>query len=577
MSGVAPLVQAALFPKPAYVAFCNKCGGALQWQVVSRNSKGNQGRWYAKCSKLNDEGKPECFKWGSPKSSPSNSPPITTSPTLSSVVDEQAGIPEEGHSTVASTSTCAIPNCSSTRVAAGCEHRCCRKHCLALGGCTLRKHRMTPTEQKRHIPIDPILLAQDDHPLLVLSPPLSTTAHSDALPPATATDHVLSKPTSKTKERVAGDVDILASTRHPSQMPAVFTQGYAQQEALRQQVQAAEIERRALECAAVNTIDTYGWHTDGHDSSTLQVQQGFGYPNLRITSAILTGLGLTSGKDSEHLIQYFNLSLCRWTTIFQGHVVVLQSPHIYLRNLGVTEMPDFDSVLAQSATLSSNPNEPHLRHNLSSERSSVRHAEHQRLIKESRKPSHVSLDATDSEVTSNSSSDEPSRFATTTHTRRFKQVRNAYTQPTHPSPSDPSTPDNESPSPSPTVSSSPRPDGILDLIDLDSDPCGSKPGRVWPRDFYTVEVAEVFNAASAPGINARQAFIQTYGPGVVFRPSTFSEHLKRWNTSPITSRMKFMEAGQTDQGKYALFMKANPSPDGEVKAAKKRLARSNKN
>ena len=176
------------------------------------------------------------------------------------MVDQPADSQREDHSGSACVlrQPCAIPNCSSTRVATSCTHHCCRKHCIALGGCQLRKHRMTPTEQKRHVPIDPILLAPTST-LPALSPPLTTTV--EALPTTfpVSPDLVPAKRTSEGKGRTVG-VDMLASARHPSQMPAVFTQGYAQQEALRQQKEVIEIERRAVERAAANTIDAYGWH-----------------------------------------------------------------------------------------------------------------------------------------------------------------------------------------------------------------------------------------------------------------------------------------------------------------------------
>ena len=286
---------------------------------------------------------------------------------------------------------------------------------------------------------------------------------------------------------------------------------------------------------------------------------------MRITSTILAGLGLTTGEDGQHLVQYFNLALCRWSNIFQGHVVVLQSPQVYLRNVGVSKMPDFDDIIAQysaSSTSSPSTNVPHLRTNLASERTSVHRANHQQLTRQSRTISKTLPDVI--ELASSSSDDEHD----TSSSKRSLKARHSRPQPTFlelPSDWDPASPPIPSPSSSPSVRHS-----VFDPIDLDS--CGSAPARVWPRDFYTLEVAEVFCALSAPGINAKQAFSQTYGPAVTFHASTFSEHLKRWNTSSVTSRMKFIDAGETEEGKYVLFMKANPSPDGEVKAAKKRLA-----
>lgn len=64
-----------------------------------------------------------------------------------------------------------------------------------------------------------------------------------------------------------------------------------------------------------------------------------------------------------------------------------------------------------------------------------------------------------------------------------------------------------------------------------------------------------------------------YGIDVTFRASTFSEHLKRWNNASPSARARFIDAGQTEDGRYFHFMKANPAPGAEVKAARKRLQR----
>lgn len=79
---------------------------------------------------------------------------------------------------------------------------------------------MTPTEQKRYVPIDPVLLAPTNHARPALLPPPIVPV--DALPPTLPSDPVPAKPTSQGKERGVG-VDMLSSTRHPSQMAAVLT------------------------------------------------------------------------------------------------------------------------------------------------------------------------------------------------------------------------------------------------------------------------------------------------------------------------------------------------------------------
>ncbi|KAG1821523.1 hypothetical protein EV424DRAFT_1346852 [Suillus variegatus] len=100
--------------------------------------------------------------------------------------------------------------------------------------------------------------------------------------------------------------------------------------------------------------------------------------------------------------------------------------------------------------------------------------------------------------------------------------------------------------------------------------------RHWPTSFYAYEIADGFkkyDKSHRVGLCSHTVFSLAFGGGVHFHPSTFLEHRKRWDQAPASSRTTFIRAGKSDAGAYSAFMKANPLPGADVKAAKKRLGR----
>ncbi|KAI9460775.1 hypothetical protein HD554DRAFT_2176458 [Boletus coccyginus] len=337
----------------------------MEWKQCQGDDKGNKGRWYAKCKTLNAAGKPEGFKWGSPKSSPNVSP--TESFHAFPTTMENLSAPSAPSINQDDVKHCAIPGCKSTRIAPDCEHSCCRKHCLALSGCKSKTHKLTNSEHVRMAAIDPQLLTPAAHaPSLNLQdqPPSRLNAKA------------------KGKTRGTNEVDLLANTHHPSQLPAVFTTGYAQKELLHQQKDAREAEQCEINQRAASTIQVFGW------SKEFEVQDPSAFVSnasqrtqewkLTVSATVLRALGMVAGQDGQSTLQYFNPSRGRWVNITQGHVLVLPSPHAYLQDLGVTLLPDFDDVFKISTTTI---HVPHLRHNLAAERTSVRKADHCDIIK----------------------------------------------------------------------------------------------------------------------------------------------------------------------------------------------------
>lgn len=272
-----------VFSRPTYDVLCQVCCLPMEWKQCQGDDKGNKGRWYAKvsylmtdlqylcnpelipkCKTLNAAGKPEGFKWGSPKSSPNVSP--TESSHAFPTITENPSVPPAPSINQDDVKHCAIPGCKSTRIAPDCEHSCCRKHCLALSGCKSKTHKLTNAEHVRMAAIDPQLLTPAAHaPSLNLSstdvngrPPAGprsepSSIDSQGQPPSRLNAKA------KGKTRGTNEVDLLANTRHPSQLPAVFTTGYAQKELLRQQKDAREAEQREINQRAASTIQVFGW------------------------------------------------------------------------------------------------------------------------------------------------------------------------------------------------------------------------------------------------------------------------------------------------------------------------------
>ncbi|KIK32807.1 hypothetical protein CY34DRAFT_100723 [Suillus luteus UH-Slu-Lm8-n1] len=605
MSDVPPTTP---FMKPEWVSFCGECGDELAWRMVSSSKNDNRGRWYAMCSKKTPAGKPEFFRWGSPKSSPNQSPP-DLSLTLHSGSLLPIAVPDASSNTQG---YCAVLGCKSCRVAVGCEHQCCRKHCLAFGGCHLKKHKLSPAERQRFAAIDPALLVppnphhrnsmtpSDTPDSIQPTPDLETRAPTPILPhkrsyatlPPTSTTPATTRESSagpsklpvtrtkKGKAHAVEDVDMLAHSRHPSQLPPVFTQRYAEQELILQQQKTREAEQRDLARCAANTIHAYGWSKDGNEAKMFEVQNGFTYPQLRMTASILSALGLTAGEDGSSMLQYYNTARSRWINIIQGHVITLDMHHIFLRNIGVSVMPDFDTIF--HGCDASEAGVPNIRTNLQAERTAVRNANNRDLLKlasSKRLGSVIELSSgSDDEVIA------PGKRKTAARrqdqhgpTRRIRTNTGGSSHPPtimveHSLGTIELTSDDSDDSLLTTGRLFPSPTGLTagDPIDVDSFILK----RTWPRSFYTCEVADVFEAAAVDdGRSLKMKFKDVYGPDVRFYASTFSDHLKRWKAAPPSSRSEFIEAGKTDDGLYSRFMKANPAPGGEVKAAKKCLAR----
>ncbi|KAG2142111.1 hypothetical protein BD769DRAFT_1298116, partial [Suillus cothurnatus] len=149
-----------------------------------------------------------------------------------------------------------------------------------------------------------------------------------------------------------------------SQLPPVFTDAYAKQEAERLRKYEAQSLERELALMAQNTVTAFGWVADGETPAVCEFQSGIILPHVRVTAEWLHNLGL-SIDDGCH---YFNATQQCWNKIFVGHVLTLPGNHVYLKNLNVKVALDFDKyyIDRQPQTI------PHIRNNLKGERAHVR-------------------------------------------------------------------------------------------------------------------------------------------------------------------------------------------------------------
>ncbi|KAG1724072.1 hypothetical protein EDB19DRAFT_1834310 [Suillus lakei] len=589
MSDVPPTTS---FMKPEWVSICGEYGDELVWCMISSSKNDNHGWWYAMCSKKMPAGKPEFFWWGSPKSSLNQSPP-DLSLTLHSGSLSPIAIPDAS----SNTQYCAVLGCKSCCVAVGCEHQCCRKHCLAFGGCHLKKHNLSPAERQCFAAIDPVLLVPpnphhrnsmtplDTPDSIQPTPDLETCTPTPILPHETsyATLPPTSMTPATTQELSAG----------PSKLPVTCTK----KELILQQQKTQDAEQCDLARCAANTIHAYGWSKDDNEAEVFEVQNGFTYPQLWMTASILSALGLTAGEDGSSMLQYYNTARSRWINIIQGHVITLDMHHIFMCNIGVSVMPDFDTIF--HGCNASEAGIPNIQTNLQAERAAVHNANNCDLLKL------MSSKRLGSVIEVSSSSDDevvaPGKCKTAAHCQDqhgpTRRIRTNTGGPSHPptitvehslgtikltsDDSDnsllttgrlfclPGTVKLASDESDDAITASPTGLTAGDPIDVDS----FNLKCTWPRSFYTCEVANVFEAAAVDdGRSLKMKFEDVYGPDVHFYASTFSDHLKRWKAASPSSRSEFIEAGKTNDGLYLRFMKANPAPGGEVKAAKKCLA-----
>ncbi|KAG2040476.1 hypothetical protein BDR03DRAFT_1008060 [Suillus americanus] len=272
----------------------------------------------------------------------------------------------------------------------------CRKRCWVSGGCDAKGHNVLGPAGEvlcLHPPPEVTPAPSIVHPaILHISscaappPPIIDPALSRAAPPPPVIDPALLVPGSSSQTPTAGpstvptasqmrkgkgrttvpahDADFYSNPCLPSQLPPVFTDAYAKQEAehLRKyKVQSLECE---LAVTAQNTVTAFGWVTDGDTPAVCEFQSRIVLPHVRVTAEWLHNLGL-SIDDGCH---YFNTTQQCWNRIFVGHVLTLPGNHVYFKNLDVKVAHDFNKYYTDRQP----PTVPHIHNNLKGERAYVR-------------------------------------------------------------------------------------------------------------------------------------------------------------------------------------------------------------
>ncbi|KAG2354901.1 hypothetical protein BDR07DRAFT_1381921 [Suillus spraguei] len=205
-------------------------------------------------------------------------------------------------------------------------------------------------------------------------PTSSGATYTPSQVPTPAIAHASSEgrsyPSNKGKDRALppSEVDIHANPCYPLQLPPAFTQRYAEQEQQLKATAHQAAEQHNLEHRMKNTVEVYGWSKDSAEVTMCEFQEDITLPQFKVTAQVLRVLGLWSGNDTEAQVQYFNVSRSRWSTVQQGHALMLDSRQVYMRTLGVTIIPEFDNIF-ESNSLHVVPN---IRTNLKAEHAAIR-------------------------------------------------------------------------------------------------------------------------------------------------------------------------------------------------------------
>lgn len=286
-----------------------------------------------------------------------------------------------------------------------------------------------------------------------------------------------------------------------------------------------------------------------------------------------------------------------WGRCKENHVVASLSPSrcIFVRTAAVKSPRDFDVYLAKA----SSRDLPHFRKNLVGERASVRTAIHQRNLK--------TLDITSSIQTQPKRQRELSNSTIIRSVRPFASRSLSSTsisssecatpEPSLYAGSTSSTSSLSLPSPSSSQldltiikpesfdsshhsafphSSSSEPIILIDDTDDEDGADHSIGEKIWPKDFYTVDIVTAFELMKRDPYTTREsnatlaeAFVLCFG--VPYKKSTYNDHHLRWQAATQSARDTALAAGRTEAGLWSLFMKNNPAKNATVKKEKHRL------
>ncbi|KAG2340596.1 hypothetical protein BDR05DRAFT_1002414 [Suillus weaverae] len=584
------------FMKLDYTPFCEHGHGELQWRIMKSDKNGSRGCWMVSCPFIVPEGKCKYFQWGS--KSPTSSPNPSLSPLPQSGPPPLLWPPMLTPPAVPV--VCAEAECTSTCVHPQCGHLMCRKHCWVSGSCDAKGHNIVgPAGEVLCLHPPPEVTSCAAPPPPVIDPVLLVLGSSSQTPtasPPTAGPSTLPPASQMRKGKgcatvPAHNADFYSNPHLPSQLPPIFTDAYAKQEAERLQ----KYEAQSLECELALTAQ----NTDGDIPAVCKFQSRIVLPHVRVMVEWLHNLGLSIDNDCH----YFNAMQQCWNRIFIGHVLTLPGNHVYFKNLDVKVAHDFDKYYTNRQP----PTVPHIYNNLKgkrayvcnttchfqvSEASTTSNDSDQKLPPVSQKwRPHFSSNCSHCRhciYTGSSQADMHALLApysllhTTIKDEQYDVISTS---------SNNSTDDKTPPKPL-HIKREPSVDGIsisLDFSSVVSDNDMPSPGMTykhpikvettvvlppWPQWYYAVDINMGFTVmenARKSGCSVKEAFTSVFGD-VPYCLQTVSNHHICWNQAGPTARAAFIKVGCTPTGLWSVFMAAYPTKGATEKAAKKCLA-----
>ncbi|KAG2738134.1 hypothetical protein P692DRAFT_20640560, partial [Suillus brevipes Sb2] len=156
--------------------------------------------------------------------------------------------------------------------------------------------------------------------------------------------------------------------RYATQMPALFTQQNAVEEAIQEEERQREHERIQAAQRAKNNVIVYAWTQDGAEPTIYEFQEGFKFPNFFFSRDVLCKLDILA-EDTTQVppIQRYNCVLDTWMRFDVGHMVTLQDRDggaLLVKNACVKDCVDLGRHLQKLA----HPSSPNIMKALPAER-----------------------------------------------------------------------------------------------------------------------------------------------------------------------------------------------------------------
>ncbi|KAG2032177.1 hypothetical protein BDR03DRAFT_1015477 [Suillus americanus] len=419
------------------------------------------------------------------------------------------------------------------------------------------------------------------------------------------------------------EVDMHANPRYLSQLPPVFTQCYAEQE---QQLKAMEhqaAKQHNLEHCIKNTVEVYGWSKDGAEVTMYEFQEGITLLQFKLSSVYADyGVTITPefnnifASDSFHVV----LNIC--TNLKAEHAAICLSntcTQLRAASIAASNSEDPEDMWKRkhsghslqgntrrmhtktAGSLAGHPYSPALviKHEctlltpcwsfppplvikcevdaklqdvieLFSDSGSEVNVTDVTLCQHVPHPSQCHSPSLDSSRSDSGSEVDVTDVTPRQHVPHLSRCHSPSSDSSQSTSSDSGNlSDPSTVSECLLLSSGHSPKDAVNVDAFNDVKC-------WPTSFYACEIADSFkkyNKSCRVGLSSHAVFSLAFREGVHFCPSTFSEHRKQWDHAPASSRTIFIQADKSDAGSYPAFMKANPLPGADVKAAKQCLGR----